>query len=121
MGTGFLRRLGWYLVGLSMGILFLVFFVRKKAGEKGIEFCYFPNCRVLKDLRTKPITYAEGLENRFSQDSLLWHSFFTDGDVDFGQSDTKVTPCAFYQIANAQGRVLHLQNCAEEVLVLSVE
>lgn len=121
MDSGFLRRLGWYLVGLSIGILFLVFFVRKKAGEKGVEFCYFPNCRVLKDLRTKPITYAEGLENRFSQDSIFWHSFFSEGNIDFGNSDTKARPCATYRIENEQEQTITVQNCASEVLVLSLE
>ena len=121
MGTGFLRRLGWYLVGLSIGIVFLVFFVQKKAGEKGVEFCYFPNCRVLKDLRAKPITYTEGLENRFARDSVLWHSFFTEGDVDFGQSDTKAKPCPTYTVRNDQGRVITLDNCESTVLVKSLE
>ncbi len=121
MGTVFLRRLGWYLVGLSIGIVFLVFFVQKKAGEKGVEFCYFPNCRVLKDLRAKPITYAEGLENRFAQDSVLWHSFFTEGEVDFGRSDTKARPCAIYTVINNQRRVIKVENCESRVLVKSLK
>ena len=62
----FLRRLGWYLVGLSIGIVFLVFFLKKKSGEEGIDFCYFPNCRVLKDMRSKPLTFGEALPEKYA-------------------------------------------------------
>ncbi len=121
MGGGFLRRLGWYLVGLSLGLVFLVFFVQKKAGEKGVEFCYFPNCRVLKDLRAKPITYSPGLEARFSRDSVLWHSFFTEGNVDFRKSDTKAEPCKIYRIKNDADRVIIVESCASDVKVKSLD
>ena len=83
MDSGFLKRLGWYLIGFSIGLVFLVFFIKKKSGETGFEICYFPNCRVLKDLRSKPMTYADNLEQQFAPDSLLWYSFFKEGDKIF--------------------------------------
>jgi len=49
----FIKRLGWYLVGVSIGLVFLAFILKKKSGEEGIDFCYLPNCRVLKDIRSK--------------------------------------------------------------------
>jgi len=52
---GFIKRLGWYLLGLSVGLIFLVFFLKKKSDETGVSFCYLPNCRVLKDIRSKPL------------------------------------------------------------------
>ena len=121
MGNAFLKRLGWYLIGFSIGLVFLFFFVKKKSGESGLDICYFPNCRVLKDIRSKPISYANGLENLFPQDSILWNSFFKEGNIDFGSSDTKSEPCKTYIISNDGGRIISLKNCPEKVVVESME
>ncbi len=114
----FLRRLGWYLVGLSIGLIFLVFFLKKKSGEEGIEFCYLPNCRVLKDMRSKTLTFDENLPEQF-KDTLLIKAFLTDGDVDFGNSDTKSEPCKTYLIEN-EDKVLKAQSCADKIVIESV-
>ncbi|SHG32799.1 DUF4258 domain-containing protein [Flagellimonas flava] len=118
----FLRRLGWYLVGLSIGIVFLVFFLKKKSGENGIEFCYFPNCRVLKDMRSKPLVFDDGLPSEF-RDTLLIRSFLEDGDIDFGKSDTKSEPCKVYYIQKTishQKVELQTENCPDQVNIISV-
>ncbi|NAY91021.1 DUF4258 domain-containing protein [Muricauda sp. JGD-17] len=119
----FLKRLGWYLVGLSIGIVFLVFFLKKKSGESGIEFCYFPNCRVLKDMRSKPLVFDDNLPLTY-RDTLLVQSFLKDGDVDFKRSDTESKPCKTYFIEQRlDGRNMELvaQNCLEQVIVQRVE
>ncbi|MBS9463610.1 DUF4258 domain-containing protein [Flagellimonas sp. 389] len=119
----FLRRLGWYLVGLSIGIVFLVFFFKKKSGESGIDFCYFPNCRVLKDMRSKPLVFSEAI-GKTAKDSLLIKSFLTDGNIDFGKSDTKNKLCKTYFIeSEIDGRdwVLVARNCKQEVKIETVE
>ncbi|WP_190808623.1 DUF4258 domain-containing protein [Flagellimonas sp. S3867] len=118
----FLRRLGWYLVGLSIGIVFLVFFLKKKSGENGIEFCYFPNCRVLKDMRSKPIVFSE--EFNQEKDTLLIKSFLTDGDIDFGKSDTKSKPCKTYHISQSvdgKEMILTAKNCENQITVVDVQ
>lgn len=117
----FLRRLGWYLVGLSIGIVFLVFFLKKKSGENGIDFCYFPNCRVLKDMRSKPIVFSE--EFNQEKDTLLIQSFLTDGDIDFGKSDTKSEPCKTYFVSNVINKkelVLKAKNCSEKIVIETI-
>ncbi|WP_394748726.1 DUF4258 domain-containing protein [Spongiimicrobium salis] len=123
----FTKRLFFFLFGLALGILFMVFFIRNKAKETGTEFCYLPNCRVLKDLRSKPLYYnasvQELLENK-SLDSTDIHSFFRDGDVDFSASDTKSKPCKTYVIeGTAQGSeaVLTVTNCPKKVTVERVQ
>ncbi len=114
---GFLRRLGWYLVGLSIGIIFLIFFLKKKSDETGTEFCYFPNCRVLKDMRSKPLVFGEELEPKY-RDTVLIQSFLQDGDIDFGESDTKAEPCKIYVIEKDEKEVL-FENCSDKVIVIS--
>ncbi|WP_420399528.1 DUF4258 domain-containing protein [Flagellimonas sp.] len=118
----FLRRLGWYLVGLSIGIVFLVFFLKKKSGENGIDFCYFPNCRVLKDMRSKPLSFGDQVPEQF-RDTLLIQSFLQDGDIDFGNSDTKSEPCKTYTVLLSEGnqqKELIAKNCPEQVSVESI-
>ncbi len=115
----FLKRLGWYLVGLSIGIVFLVFFLKKKSDETGTEFCYFPNCRVLKDMQSKPLVFSEDIGTT-AKDSLLVNSFLKDGSIDFGKSDTKSKPCKTYIISNTiEGKnwVLEVKNCQDKVLI----
>lgn len=122
----FVKRLGFFLFGLSIGILFLVFFFKNKAKETGTEFCYLPNCRVLKDLRSKPLHYAaevqDLLENK-QLDSTDVHLFFREGDIDFGKSDTKSTPCRTYVIegfVKEKEAVITVQNCKQRVTVEKV-
>lgn len=115
--------MGWYLVGLSIGLIFLVFILKKKTGEGGLDFCYLPNCRVLKDMRSKPITFNESLPEAY-RDTLLIQSFLKDGDVDFGKSDTKSEPCKTYYISHEyKGRELELKakNCEDVVTLQNVE
>lgn len=119
---GFLRRLGWYLVGLSIGIVFLVFFLKKKSGEEGIDFCYFPNCRVLKDMRSKPLVFGETLPEAY-RDTLMVKSILADGSVDFGKSDTESEPCKVYFVTQTiAGKEMELQvkNCKEKITVENI-
>jgi len=97
----FLKRLGFYLIGLSIGLVFLFFFLKKKSDETGVSFCYLPNCRVLKELRSKPLTYSEQIDQMLNDqtlDSLTIDYFMNEGDVNFKKSDTKNTTCKTYLI-----------------------
>lgn len=119
----FLKRLGWYLVGLSIGLVFLVFFLKKKTQDTGLEFCYLPNCRVLKDLRSKPLTLSEKALAQMEADqldTLFVKSFFRDGDVDFKKSDTRSEPCKTYFIAkevDEKNFTMQVKSCDGEVTV----
>lgn len=119
----FLKRLGFYLVGLSIGIVFLTFILKKKTEETGLEFCYFPNCRTLKDIRSKQMSYSEEIDRMLADnqlDSLDITNLLNDGDVDFGRSDTKSEPCKTYFIegpVQEKEAVLKVTNCLEKVII----
>tara|TARA_R110002020_G_scaffold21009_2_gene71240 strand:- start:65834 stop:66214 length:381 start_codon:yes stop_codon:yes gene_type:complete len=119
----FLKRLGLFLVGLSIGIVFLTYFLKKKTQDTGTEFCYFPNCRVLKDLRSKPLHYSDEIKTAIENDQIdstaIAH-FLREGSIDFGKSDTKSVPCRTYLIEGTvqdAERVLEVHNCPTKVLV----
>jgi len=124
----FLKRLGFFLFGLSIGIIFLAFFLKKKAEETGTEFCYFPNCRVLKDLRSKSYSYSEEVTAMIASgaiDSLQIKGFFIYGEVDFEKSETNTSPCKTYVIENeseARGiQTLTVKNCPTAIIIESIQ
>lgn len=125
----FLKRLGFYLIGLSIGLVFLAFFFKKKSEETGTSFCYFPNCRVLKDIRSKPLSFTEAAEEQYinmALDSADIAYFLHRGDVDFKKSDTKAKPCKTFVItAEIKGNKaeLNVLNCEQkaEIQMLKFE
>jgi hypothetical protein len=120
----FLKRLGYYLFGLSIGLVFLAFFLKKKSDETGTSFCYLPNCRVLKELRSKPLSasYLNESSSSFMLDSISIQEFLLNGKVDFKASDTKAEPCGLYVI-NVKGEArpaqITVENCRDSVKVMA--
>ena len=39
----------------------------KKAEASGVDFCYLPNCRVLKELRSKPFKMADEANKKLDE------------------------------------------------------
>lgn len=119
----FIKRLGYFLVGLSIGIVFLTVFLKKKSDETGISFCYFPNCRTLKDFRSKPLYYSEEVKKTIKNqqvDSIEIVNILTHGEIDFGKSNTKTTPCKTYYVEGfikGKETELKLKNCTKKVLL----
>lgn len=90
-------RFGYYLVGFFMGM----FVVAIIWSGKDTRCNYFPNARVLNDLRNKPFHYDIEASRRLSED---WVDFtdvkntLTHGDVDFDKSNIKTDGGKLYII-----------------------
>ena len=123
---GFLKRLGFYLIGLAVGIVFLTIFFKNKTEATGVEFCYFPNCRTLKDIRSKPLSYSDDVKELMDGnqlDSVKIAYFLREGNVDFKKSDTKSNPCKTYIIEvefDEKPAVMTVQNCLDNALIEKV-
>lgn len=123
----FLKRLGYFLVGMSIGIVFLTFFLKKKSEETGVYFCYLPNCRTLKDIRSKSMYYSDEAQQKLQElqlDSTAVTYILTEGDIDFGNSDTKSVPCKTYIIESdykEQDYVFTVKNCREKSTIEKVD
>ena len=119
----FLKRLGFYLLGLAIGLIFLAVFLKNKSEETGVEFCYFPNCRTLKDIRSKPLNYSDEVNELLlakQLDSKKIAYFRREGQVDFQRSDTKSTPCKSYIIEaeiNEKSAVMTVKNCPDKAVI----
>lgn len=82
----FVHRFAYYLVGLIMGC----FFVALVFSGKDTRCNYFPNARVLNNLRTKPFQYSEKAIQTLNEkwvDTTDVKNTLTYGDVDFDQSN----------------------------------
>ncbi|MHC0441788.1 MULTISPECIES: DUF4258 domain-containing protein [unclassified Flavobacterium] len=82
----FVHRFAYYLIGLVMGC----FFVALVFSGKDTRCNYFPNARVLNNLRTKPFQYSAKAIQTLNEkwvDTADIKSTLTYGDVDFDQSN----------------------------------
>lgn len=108
-----LKRFGYYFIGLSIGFVIVSFFFKKKGTD---EFCYMPNCRVLKDIRSK--TMEIPAEISVSKEKFL--KLFTDGEVIFSKSNVKAQPCKIYVVEGIlEGKKVEvtLENCENKVII----
>ncbi len=82
----FVHRLAYYLLGFLIGGVFLVFIFK----EKRTEFCYMPNCRVLKDIRTKGLSISKEADATLKEKWVTLDDIkmsLQHGDVDFSKSN----------------------------------
>ena len=82
-------RFAYYLIGFTFGL----FFVTAMFMGKDTRCNYFPNARVLNDLRNKPFVYSDEASAILSQgwiDSTDIKNSLTYGDVNFDQSNVQV-------------------------------
>jgi hypothetical protein len=93
----FTHRLAYYLLGVLIGGMFLFFIFKNKR----TEFCYMPNCRVLKSIRSKPIVYSSEAKVKFAEKWVTIEDIkkCTEfGDVNFSKSNTRYKGGKLYVI-----------------------
>jgi len=85
----FIHRFAYYLIGLIMGL----FIVSAIFSGKDTRCNYFPNARVLNDLRNKPFHYSEKASQILAEkwiDTSDIKNCLQLGDVDFDNSNIKI-------------------------------
>jgi hypothetical protein len=109
----FAQRFAYYLVGLVIGL----FFVAMVFSGKDTRCNYFPNSRVLNDLRNKPFHYSEKASKILSEkwiDTIDIKNTLQFGDVDFDKSETDFKKEKIYVIegktVNNQEIILKVSN-----------
>jgi hypothetical protein len=93
----FVHRFAYYLVGLILGL----FVVAAIFTGKDTRCNYFPNSRVLNDLRNKPFNYSEKASQILSEkwiDTIDIKNTLKYGDVDFDKSNTEFRKGKVYVI-----------------------
>ena len=93
----FAHRFAYYLIGLIMGL----FFVAAVFSGKDTRCNYFPNARVLNDIRNKPFYYSDKASQILAEkwvDTSDIKNTLKFGDVDFDQSNIAVGSGKLYVI-----------------------
>lgn len=119
----FYQRFAYYLVGFVIGL----FFVGMVLSGKDTRCNYFPNSRVLNDLRNKPFHYSEKSRATLSEkwvDSVDIKNTLTYGDVDFDSSNIQFENGKIYHVegktAKNQIITLELINYPNKVVLNSI-
>jgi hypothetical protein len=93
----FAHRFAYYLLGLIMGS----FVVAAIFSGKDTRCNYFPNARVLNDLRNKPFNYSDKASQILAEkwiDTIDIKNCLKYGDVDFDQSNIEFNKGKIYVI-----------------------
>lgn len=93
-----LKRIGYYLIGVSIGSIGVYFFWQKKDAT----FDYGMDARTLKTIRIKKRYFSEQAKKVMRNsdiDTTKISTILYIGDVDFGKSKPRQKPCAEYYIS----------------------
>ena len=120
----FKYRLAYFLFGALLGCIFLVFFLKKKDAD----FCYLPNCRVLKDIRSKSFNVSDEAQEKLDQNWVTMEDVEKTtefGDVDFSRSKTPYKGGKIYIIegknANNEPIEIEVVNFEKKVLLKDIK
>ena len=120
----FYQRFAYYLSGFAIGMVFLFFILNGKE----TSCSYFPNARVLKDLRSKPFHYSDVAKEKLAQkwiDTSDIKKILTYGDVDFDQSNIKDGSGKLYTIDGKNSKneniTVEVINYSDKVLLKDIK
>ncbi|MGL2993294.1 DUF4258 domain-containing protein [Flavobacterium sp. TSSA_36] len=108
----FTYRFAYYLIGLLMGL----FVVAAIFSGKDTRCNYFPNARVLNDLRNKPFVYSDKASQILNEkwvDTADIKNTLKFGDVDFDKSNLPLEKGKLYTI---YGKTAKNQEITVEVI-----
>jgi nitrogen fixation-related uncharacterized protein len=91
------KRIFYYLIGVSLGSIAVYFFWQKK----NATFDYGMDSRTLKSIRIKERFFSDEAKTamkKFEIDTLQITTILNTGDVDFGKGNPRQNPCAEYYI-----------------------
>jgi hypothetical protein len=121
-------RLAYYIFGLFLGGVFVMWFLKAKATDRGVEFCYLPNCRVLKDLRSKSLAIDSLAQHALDEKWVTIDDIrksLTYGDVAFEKSNEPYRKGKIYIIEGKTSKnediTITMVNYPERVLLEKIE
>lgn len=114
------KRFGFFLGGLTIGIILLMFFL----GGKQASCAYGPTARVLKNIRIKhPTLTPQALQSiqSFKLDTSVISNYLKKGDVIFRESNIRINDsCKKYVIkgeTNKQYYTMQVSNCDSTAVI----
>jgi hypothetical protein len=99
----FLKRLGYYLGGISVGLFFLFFFFNGKRTQCN----YAPSARVKNDIQQKNWVFEDNFHS--IADTVQW---FKKADIRFNESIIGVDSCNVY-VMEVEDTTFSIENCSD--------
>ena len=115
----FIKRLSYYLFGLSIGIVILIFIFNGKKTSCN----YGPEARVKSQLLTKDIQISNKINNDNITNKLI-KDFIKNSSVNFSKSNTTKDSCKTYILDGyimSKFTTIELENCLNIVTVLEIK
>src|SRR5210317_659331 len=118
----FKQRLPYFLIGLIIGIILVIFVF----GKKDASFDYLPNARVLKDINKKNRIYTkEAIADLaiYQLDTADVSLILKTGDIDFGSKEKLENGCFIYAIKGSEtleSVTLKVTNCKTTATITEV-
>lgn len=122
----FVKRLVYYLGGVGMGSIVVVFFL---SGKK-TSCNYLPNDRVVNHLVKQPIEFTKNVQESLRKnhvDTLGFYKMLSNASVDFSKSNPQAKDCKLYHLLLEDSSDQHkhyitnLKSCQNKVIVDSFE
>ena len=119
----FINRLGYYLGGFAIGLIFLAFFL----SGKRTSCDYGPEARVLKNISTKKQIISIEAQQRIQEyqlDSTYLSTVLKQGNVNFKKSNIGENDCNIYAIEDETDTfitTLFVENCDSIATITSIE
>lgn len=117
-----LKRIGYFLVGVSISSIGVYFFWQKK----NATFDYGMDARTLKTIRIKKRFYSDDAKKVMQNsdiDTLKISTILENGDVDFSNSKPRQKPCAEYYITGKKelkNVSLYVSRCDSSATIESI-
>lgn len=119
----FINRLGYYLGGFAIGLIFLAFFL----SGKRTSCDYGPEARVLKNISTKKQIVSSEAQRRIQEyqlDSTYLKMVLRQGNVNFKKSDIGEKDCNVYAIEDQTDTffaTFYVENCDSIATITTIE
>lgn len=114
----------FYLLGVGLGVLIVIFLF----GDRDLQCSYFPNDRVLYDLRSKNLVIPQDIDQRMTEqrlDSTDISDMLRGGVVDFSKSNREPENCKTYWVdlkrEDMTSFAILWENCDSTATALSFE
>jgi hypothetical protein len=109
------KKILYYLLGVGIGSVMVYFFF----GDRDIQCSYFPNDRVLSDLRKKEIRLSDSLSTK---DTTGLYYALDRAKVDFERTEKYDHACNVYYIDFKEyKKTFVIQNCDSVATIRGVE
>lgn len=116
-----LYRIGYYLLGVSLGMVIVSFVFSGKRTSCN----YGPNARVLADLKKKQVVIDSAvLWQEKALDSTRFSKMLQRSKVDFSASDTQREGCKRYRLQSNYQDIIYwidLENCSDKLIVTQLQ